>query len=60
MKMTVLSKKMYKDQDEGRIMKAARKQHYSMFPAPIYFFNDELKAELGMKWKKEKEDDADD
>jgi hypothetical protein len=31
-----------------------------MFPAPIYFLNDELKAELGMKLKKEKEDDADD
>jgi hypothetical protein len=31
-----------------------------MFPAPIYFLNDELKAELGMKSKKEKEDDADD
>jgi hypothetical protein len=31
-----------------------------MFPAPIYFLNDELKAELGMESKKEKEDDADD
>jgi hypothetical protein len=41
-------------------MKAARKQQYIMFPAPIYFLNDELKAELGMKSKKEKEDDADD
>jgi hypothetical protein len=30
-----------------------------MFPALIYFFNDELKAELGMKTKKEGEE-ADD
>jgi hypothetical protein len=30
-----------------------------MFSAPIYFLNDELKAELGMKSKKEKEDDTD-
>jgi hypothetical protein len=58
--MTVFSKQNYEDQDEGRIMKAARKQQYIMFPAPIYFFNDELKAELGMKSKKEKEDDTDD
>jgi hypothetical protein len=41
-------------------MKAAKKQQYIMFPSPIYFLNDELKAELGMKSKKEKEDDADD
>jgi hypothetical protein len=46
--MTVHIKKNYDDQDEGRILKAARKQHYSMFPAPIDFLNDELKAELGM------------
>jgi hypothetical protein len=58
--MTVFSKQNYEDQDEGRIIKAARKQHYIMFPAPIYFLNDELKTELGMKSKKEKEDDADD
>jgi hypothetical protein len=58
--MTVLSKQNYEDQDEGRIMKAARKQKYIMFPAPISFLNDELKPELGMKSKKEKEDDADD
>ena len=38
-------------------MKAARKQQYIMFPAPIAFLNDELKAELGMKTKKEDEDD---
>jgi hypothetical protein len=31
-----------------------------MFPAPISFLNDKLKAELGMKSNKEKEDDADD
>jgi hypothetical protein len=41
-------------------MKASREQHYIMFPAPISFLNDELKAELGMKSKKEKEYDADD
>jgi hypothetical protein len=41
-------------------MKAARKQQYIMCPAPIYYLDDELKAELGMKSKKEKEDDADD
>jgi hypothetical protein len=28
-----------------------------MFPAPIAFLNDELKAELGMKPKKEEEED---
>jgi hypothetical protein len=39
-------------------MKPARKQHYIMFPAPISFLNNKLKAELGMKSKKEKEDDA--
>jgi hypothetical protein len=58
--MTVFSKQNYEDQDEGRIMKAARKQQYIMFPAPISFLKDELKTELGMKSKKEKEDDADD
>jgi hypothetical protein len=58
--MTVFSKQNYEDQDEGRIMKAARKQQFIMFPAPISFLNDDLKAELGMKLKKEKEDDADD
>jgi hypothetical protein len=40
-------------------MKAARKQQYIMFPAPIYFLDDELKAELGMKKKdKEKEEET--
>jgi hypothetical protein len=53
--MTVFIKQNYEDQDDGCIMKAARKQHYIMFPAPISFFNDELKAELGMKSKTEKE-----
>jgi hypothetical protein len=28
-----------------------------MFPAPIAFLNDELKAELGMKSRKEEEED---
>jgi hypothetical protein len=58
--MTVFSKQKYEDPDDGRILKAARKQQYIMFPAPISFLNDELKAELGMKTKKEEEgsDDA--
>jgi hypothetical protein len=58
--MTVFSKQNYEDQDDGCILKAARKQQYIMFPAPIVFLNDELKAELGMKTKKEEEevDDA--
>jgi hypothetical protein len=53
--MTVFRKQNYEDQDDGRILKAARKQQYIMFPAPIYFLNNELKAELGMKTKKEEE-----
>jgi hypothetical protein len=57
--MTVFSKQNYEDQDDGRILKAARKQQYIMFPAPISFLNDELKAELVMKSKKE-EEEADD
>jgi hypothetical protein len=58
-KITVFSKQNY-EEDDGRIMKAARKQHYIMFPAPISFLDDELKAELGMKAKKEKEDETSD
>jgi hypothetical protein len=50
--MTAFSK--YNYEDDGRFMKSARKQQYIMFPAPICFLDDELKAELGMK-KKEKE-----
>jgi hypothetical protein len=50
--MTVFRKENY--EDDGRIMKVAQKQQYIMFPAPIYFLDDELKSELGMK-KKEKE-----
>jgi hypothetical protein len=57
--LTVFSKQNYEDQDDGRILKAARKQQYIMFPAPISFLSDELKAELGMKSKK-KEEEADD
>jgi hypothetical protein len=38
--MTVYSKHSYEDQDERRILKAARKQQY------IMFLNNELKAEL--------------
>jgi hypothetical protein len=58
--MTVHSKIKYDDQDDqddGRILKAAREQQYIMFPAPIAFLNDELKAELGMKTKKDDEED---
>jgi hypothetical protein len=55
--MTVHSKIKYFDQDDGRILKASRKQPYIMFPAPISFLNDELKAELGMKTKKDDEED---
>jgi hypothetical protein len=57
--MTVFSNQNYEDQDDGRILKAARKQQYIVFPAPIFFLNNELKAELGMKMKKE-EEEADD
>jgi hypothetical protein len=57
--MKVLSKQNYED-DDGRIIKAARKQQSIMFPVPISFFDDELKAELGMKAKKEKEEEMSD
>jgi hypothetical protein len=57
--MMVLSKQNYED-DDGRIMKAARKQQYIMFHAPIYFLDDELKAELGMKSRKEEEEETSD
>jgi hypothetical protein len=56
--MTVFSKDNY--EDDGHIMKAARKQQYVMFPAPISFLDDELKAELGMKAKKEKKEETSD
>jgi hypothetical protein len=49
--MKVFRKQNYKE-DDGRITKAARKQQYTMFPAPISFLDDELKAELRMKAKK--------
>jgi hypothetical protein len=55
--MTVYSKQSYEDQDDVHILKAARKQQYIMFTAPIAFLNAELKAELGMKSKKEEEED---
>jgi hypothetical protein len=57
--MMVYSKQIYEDQDYRRILKAARKQQYVMFPAPIAFLNDELKAELGMKSQKEEEETDD-
>jgi hypothetical protein len=53
--MTVYSKQSYEDQDDGRILKAARKQQCSMFPAPIVLLNNELKSELRMKSKKKEE-----
>jgi hypothetical protein len=55
--MMVYSKHSYEDQYDGRILKAARKQQYNMFPSPIDFLKDELKVELGMKSKKEEEED---
>jgi hypothetical protein len=55
--MTVYSKQSYEDQDDGCILKAARKQQYIMFPALMALLNDELKAELGKKSKKEEEED---
>jgi hypothetical protein len=55
--LTVHSKINYYDQDDGRILKAARKQQYTIFPARISFLNDELKAELGMNIKKDDEED---
>jgi hypothetical protein len=33
--MTVFSKQNYEDPDDGRILKAAKKQQYIMFPAPV-------------------------
>jgi hypothetical protein len=57
--MMVFSKQNYEDQYDGRILKAARKQQYIMFPTPISFLNEELKAELGMKTKKEEEESDD-
>jgi hypothetical protein len=57
--MTLFSKDNY--EDDGRIMKAARKQQYIMFPSPIPFLDDKLKAELDMKKKeKEKEEEMSD
>jgi hypothetical protein len=53
--MTVYSKQSYEDQDDGRILKAARKQQYNIFPAPIAFLKDKLKSEVGMKSKREEE-----
>jgi hypothetical protein len=51
--MMVYSKVSYDDQDDGQMLKAARKQQYIMFSAPVAFLNDELKSELGMKTNKE-------
>jgi hypothetical protein len=42
--MTLYSKVSYDEQDDGRILKAARKQQNIIFPAPIASLNDELKA----------------
>jgi hypothetical protein len=56
--MTVYSKHSYDNQDDGRILKAAQKQQNIMFPAPTAFLSDKLKAELGMKTKKDEEEDG--
>jgi hypothetical protein len=50
--MMVFSKQSYDSQDDRRILKAAHKQQYMLFPAPTAFLNDKLKAELGMKSNK--------
>jgi hypothetical protein len=55
--MTVYSEHSYEDQHDGHLLKAARKQQHIAFPTPIAFLNDKLKAELGMKSKKEEEED---
>jgi hypothetical protein len=55
--MTVYSKVSFDEQHDRQILKAARKQKYIMFPAPIVFLNDELKSELGMKTKKQEDED---
>jgi hypothetical protein len=55
--MTIYSKISYDGQDDGQILKDPRKQQYIMFPAPIVFLNDDLKSELGIKTKKEEEED---
>jgi hypothetical protein len=47
--MTVYRMVSYDDQDDGHILKAARKQKCIMF--------DELKTELNMKTKKEEDED---
>jgi hypothetical protein len=39
------------------MLKAASKKQYIVFPAPIAFLNNELKAELGMKTKKEEDEE---
>jgi hypothetical protein len=57
--MTIYSKQGYNDQDDGCILKAARKQPYIMFPALVVFLNDKLKAELGMRTKRDEEEDDD-
>jgi hypothetical protein len=50
--MTIYSKQSYDDQDDGRILKVS-----IMFPAPIAFINDELKAEPGMKANKDEKEE---
>jgi hypothetical protein len=55
--MTVYSKVSYDEQDDGRILKVARKQQCIMFPASTAFLNDKVKAELDMKTKKGEDED---
>jgi hypothetical protein len=42
--MKVYSKQSYEDQDDGRILKVARKQQHILFPDPIAFLNNAFKA----------------
>jgi 2-succinyl-5-enolpyruvyl-6-hydroxy-3-cyclohexene-1-carboxylate synthase len=44
MKETIIIIMVYDDQDDRHILKTARKQQYIMFPDPIAFLKDELKA----------------
>jgi hypothetical protein len=55
--MMVYSKQSRDNQDDGCILQAEHKQQYIIFPAPNAFINDKLKAELGMKAKKDEAED---
>jgi hypothetical protein len=55
--MMVYRKQNYNDQDGGCILKDVQKQQYIICHVSIPVLNDELKAELGMKMKKDEEED---